>query len=111
MDEKALVFGVSYAVDSLIIALIKQSIKLNLDEDYYINIPNPPIPDSTDFGEAVISGIFVDITEELVKATLSWLREMEKEYMEKPKMKICINGNLLNIDVQDMEKLLRIINK
>ena len=38
MDEKALVFGGSYAVDSLIMTLLKQSIELNLDEDYYVNI-------------------------------------------------------------------------
>ena len=33
MDEKSLIFGVSYAVDDLIIRLIKQKIDLNLDED------------------------------------------------------------------------------
>ena len=74
MDEKALIFGVSYAVDSLIMSLIKQKIDLNLDKDYYVNISPPPIPDSTDFGDSVISGIFVDLTEELIQATLDWLR-------------------------------------
>ena len=61
MDEKALVFGVSYAVDSLIMALLKQKKELNLDDDYYVNISPPPIPDLPDYGNAVISGIFVPI--------------------------------------------------
>ena len=111
MAEKTLIFGVSYAVDSLIMALLNQKIDLNLEEDYYVNISPPPIPDSTDFGDSVISGIFVDVTEELIKATLGWLREREKEQTEKPKLKICINGNLLNIDVQDMEIMMKVLKE
>ncbi|MCW4016837.1 MAG: hypothetical protein NWF06_10740 [Candidatus Bathyarchaeota archaeon] len=112
MGEKALIFGVSYAVDSLIMALIKRKIDLNLDEDYYVNISPPPIPDSTDFGDAVISGMFVDVTEALVKTTINWLREREKQHnIENPKLKLCINGNLLNIDVQEMETLLSVLKE
>jgi hypothetical protein len=80
-----------------------------LDEDYYVNISPPPIPDSTDYGDAVISGVFVVVSEELVKSTIGWLRQREKEHVEKPKLKICINGNILNIDVQDMEILLDVL--
>ncbi|MFC1486256.1 hypothetical protein ACFLRN_01015 [Thermoproteota archaeon] len=109
MNEKTLIFGVSYAIDSLIMSLLKQKIDMNLDEDYYVNITQPPIPDLTDFGNSVISGIFVDATENLVKATLGWLREREKEQMEIPKLKFCINGNLLNIDIQDMEIMLKVL--
>ena len=109
MDEKALVFGVSYAVDGLIMALLKQDIELNLEEDYYVNISPPPIPDSTDYGDAVISGVFVDVTEGLIKSTIGWLRERENEQIEKPKLKFCINGNLLNIDIQDMEIMLKVL--
>jgi hypothetical protein len=111
MDEKALVFGVSYAVDSLIMALLKQGIELNLEEDYYVNISPPPIPDSTDYGNAVISGVFADVTEELIKATIGWLREREKEGMKKPKLKLCIDGNLVNIDVQEMEILMSVLQE
>ena len=109
MDEKALIFGVSYAIDGLIMSLLKQKINMNLDEDYYVNISYPPISDSTDFSDSVISGIFVNATEELVKATLGWLREREKEQVEKPKLKLCLNGNLLNIDIQDMEIMLKVL--
>ena len=108
MEEKTLIFGVSYAVDSLIMTLLKQDIELNLEEDYYVNISPPPIPDSTYYGDSVISGVFVDVTEQMIKATIGWLREREKEHVEKPKLKICINGNFLNIDVQDMEILLNV---
>ena len=111
MDEMSLIFWVSYAVDGLIMALLKQNIVLNLDEDYYVNISPPPIPDSTDFGDSVISGVFVDVNEELVEATIGWLREREKEQEEKPKLKICINGNLLNIDIQDMEIMMNVLKE
>jgi hypothetical protein len=111
MDEKSLVFGGSYSIDSLIMALIKENIPLNLDEDYYVNIDAPPIPDSRDFGDSVISGIFVDVTEDLIKATIGWLRDRENEHMGKPKMQICIDGNLLNVNIQDMEILLDVMKR
>ena len=111
MDEKSLVFGVSYSVDSLIMALLKESIPLNLDEDYYVNISPPPIPDQLDFGNSVVSGVFVDVTEDLVKATIKWLRNRAKENMENPELQICIDGNLLNVDVQDMEILLDVMKR
>ena len=109
MVEKSLIFGVSYAVDSLIMALLNENMTLDLDADYYVNIDPPPIPESPDFGNSVISGLFVDVTEELVKAILSWLRDRETENMEKPNLKFCINGNLLSIDIQDMEILLNLL--
>ncbi len=111
MDEKSLVFGVSYAVDSLIMALLKKNIALNLDADYYVNISPPPLPDSTDYGNEVMSGVFVQVTEDLIKTTINWLRDREKEHMSKPKLKICIDGNLLNVDVQDMEILLDVLKR
>ena len=109
MDEKTLIFGVSYSLDSLILALLKMKIDLNLAKNYYVNISPPPIPDSTDYGNSVISGIFVDLTEDLVKTIIGWLRERENEHIEKPKLKICIDGNLLNINIQDMEILQNIM--
>ena len=111
MEEKSLVFGVSYAVDSLIMALLKAKVSLNLDEDYYVNISPPPIPDSTDYGNEVMSGVFVQVTEDLIKTTINWLRNREKEHMGKPKLKLCIDGNLLNVDVQDMEILLDVLKR
>ena len=111
MDEKSLVFGVSYAIDSLIMALLKENIPLNLDEDYYVNISPPPIPNQIDFGDSVISGIFVDVTEDLIKTTIGWLRDREKEHMGKPKMQLCIDGNLLNVNVQNLEILLDVLRR
>ena len=112
MDEKSLLFGVSYAVDDLIIALVGQKINLNLDEDYYVNISPPPIPGLAEkFADSVISGLFVDLTEELVKAILVWLRKLKQEQRENPKLKISISGSLLNINVQDMEMLLKILKE
>ena len=111
MDEISLVFEISYSVDSLIMALIKEKIPLNLEEDYYVNISPPPTPNSIDFGASVVSGVFVDVTEDLVKTTINWLRERAKENMENPKLQLCIDGNLLNVDVQDMEILLDVMKR
>ena len=103
MAEKALIFGGSYTVDDLIIALLTKKIDLNLKDDYYVNISPPPIPDSPEFDDSVISGIFVDLTEELIKTILWWLQEQKKEPAEKTKLKISINGNLLKINAHDLE--------
>jgi hypothetical protein len=112
MDEKSLIFGVSYDVDDLIIALLNQKIDLNLEKDFYVNISPPPIPGiAEDFGDSVISGLFVDLTVELVKAILIWLRKIKQEKLEDPKLKITIGGNLLNLNIQDMKMLLKILKE
>lgn len=111
MDEKALIFGVSYSVDSLILALMKAKINLDLDNNYYVNISPPPISDISDYRVSVISGLFVDLSEKLINIVISWLRERENEHIEKSKLKICIDGNLLNIDIQDMQILLNVIQE
>ncbi len=107
MDEKSLIFGVSDAIEDLILALIKQKIKLDLDNDYYLNISPPPIDESVEyFGESVISGIFVDLTEELIRAILGWLKAKQK--LKNPKLKLITDGNLLNINIHDLDILLQI---
>ena len=111
MDEKALIFGVSYSVDSLILTLMKAKINLDLDNNYYVNISPPPIPNISDYRNSVVSGLFVDLSEKLVKIIICWLRERENEHIEKSKLKICINGNLLNINIQDMQILLNVIRE
>ena len=112
MDEKSLIFGVSYAVDDLIIALHNQKLGLNLDEDFYVNISPPPIPGiAEEFGDSVISGLFVDLTVKLVKAILVWLRKIKQEQAENPKLKITVDGNILSINVHDMEMLLKILKE
>jgi hypothetical protein len=112
MEEKSLLFGVSYAVDDLILYLLKQKIELNLNEDYYVNISLPPLPSiAEEFEDSVISGLFVDLTEELVKAILMWLRKRKNEQTVNPKLKLTIGGNLLNINVHDMEMLLKILKE
>ena len=112
MDEKSLIFGVSYDVDDLIIALLNRKIDLNIEKDFYVNISPPPIPGiAEEFGDSVISGLFVDLTVELVKAILIWLRKIKQEKLEDPKLKITIGGNLLNLNIQDMKMLLKILKE
>jgi hypothetical protein len=107
MDEKSLIFGASDDVEGLILWLIKRKIKLDLDNDYYLNISPPPIAESAEFfGESVISGIFVDLTEELIKSILGWLKANKK--LKNPKLKLIIDGNLLNLNIHDLEILLQV---
>jgi len=106
MDEKSLIFGVSDVVEDLVLMMIKQKIELDLENDYYLNISPPPIQESAEyFGKSVISGIFVNISEELIKTILEWIKTNKK--LKNPKLKTIINGNLLNINVHDMEILLQ----
>ena len=106
--NKSLIFGVSDAVEDLIMTLIKKKIDLTLEKDYYLNISPPPIPESTEyFGDTGISGIFVDLTEELIKAILGWLQAKKK--LKNPKLKIAISGNLPNINVHDMEIIMQVL--
>ena len=107
MDAKSLIFGVSDDVEYMILALIKRKIKLDLDNDYYLNISPPPIDESAEyFGDSVISGIFVDLTEELIRSILGWLQTNKK--LKNPKLKLIIDGNLLNLNIHDLEILLQI---
>lgn len=108
MGEKSLIFGVSDAIEDLIISMVKQKIELDLENDYYLNISPPPIPESAEyFGEAVISGIFVDLTADLIKAIIVWLQP--KKTLKNPKIKFVIDGSLLNINVHNMEILLQVL--
>lgn len=77
-----------------------------------MNISSPPIPGAAEeFGNSFIPGLFVDLTDELVKAILVWLRKSETKQTENPKLKMSIGGNLLNINVHDMEILLSILKE
>lgn len=108
MDEKSLIFGVSDNLEDLIMWLIKKKIDLDLENDYYLNISPPPIPESEDFfKDSVISGIFVDITEDLITKILIWLQT--KKMLENLKLKLVINGNLLDINSHDMQILLKVL--
>ena len=108
MDEKSLIFGVSDAIEDLIMALIKQNIELDMENDYYLNISPPPIPESAEyFGDAVISGVFVDLNEVLITTIIGWLQV--KKTVNNPKLKFVMGGNLLNITVHDMEILLQVL--
>jgi len=108
MGEKSLIFGVSDAIEDLIISMVKQNVELDLENDYYLNISPPPIPESSEyFGDSVISGIFVDLTENLIKKIIVWLQA--KKTLKNPKIKFVIDGSLLNITVHDLEILLQVL--
>ena len=108
MDEKSLIFGVSDAIEDLIMVLIKQKIDLNMENDYYLNISPPPISESAEyFGDAIISGVFVDLNEKLITTIIGWLQA--KKTLNNLKLKFVLDGNLLNVTLHDMEILLQVL--
>ena len=107
---RSLIFGASDDVEDLIRELFKQELDIDFEQDYYLNIPPPPRLDAAkDQGDSVISGLFVDLTEELIEAVLLWLKEQKN--VVNPNLEISIEGNLVNVDVRDMEQLLKILKK
>ena len=110
MDEKSLIFGVSDDLEDLILWLVKKKIDLDFENDYYLNISPPPIPESEDFfGDSIISGIFVDLNENLLNKILNWLQNIKM--LENLKLKLIIDGNLLDINTHNIQILLKILKE
>ena len=110
MDEKSLIFGVSDDLEDLILWLVKKKIDLDFENDYYLNISPPPIPESEGFfGDSVISGIFVDLDENLLNKILNWLQNIKM--LENLKLKLIIDGNLLDINTHNIQILLKILKE
>ena len=111
-DEKSLIFGVSDHIDKLIMMLISQNIEVDLEHDYYLNIPPPPIENAEEvFGDAVISGVFVDLTEELVKAILNWIEIRKKKKLKDLKLAISIGGNILKVTSSNLNIILKVMEE
>jgi hypothetical protein len=112
MDEKSLIFGVSDDLEDLLMFLLKNNVDLDLETDYYLNIPPPPRLDSNeDFGNSVIAGLFVDLNEQLVKTVMLWLQDRKKKDLKNPELEISISGNLLKLNLHDMEILKILLEK
>lgn len=110
MDEKSLIFGVSDDLENLIMWLAKKKIDLDFENDYYLNISPPPIPESEGFfGDSVISGIFVDLNENLLNKILNWLKTVKM--LEKLKLKLIIDGNLLDLNTRNLQILLKVLRE
>lgn len=107
---RSLIFGTSDDVEDLILELYEQKLDIDFENDYYLNIPPPPKEDtSIDYGDSVVSGLFVDLSVELVEAILGWLKEKKKEV--NPNLEISMDGNLVSVNVRVMEQLLRILKR
>ena len=112
MDEKSLIFGVSDDLEDLLMFLIRKNVDVDLEKDYYLNIPPPPTRDSNDdFGNSVIAGMFVELNEKLVETVLLWLQCRKKKALANPKLEISIGGNLIKVNRHDMEVLRNLLEK
>ena len=107
---RSLIFGTSNDVEDLVRELYKQKLDIDFENDYYLNIPPPPKEDSNiDYGGSVVSGLFVDLTVELIDAILRWLKE--KKNWVTPNLEISIEGNLVNVNVRVMEQLQKMLKR
>jgi len=107
---RSLIFGTSDDVEDLILELFQQKLDIDFENDYYLNIPPPPKEDTAiDYGNSVVSGLFVDLSVELVEAILGWLKEKKKGV--NPNLEISIDGNLVSVNVRVLEQLLRILKR
>ncbi|MCW4034752.1 MAG: hypothetical protein NWF03_05250 [Candidatus Bathyarchaeota archaeon] len=109
-DEKSLIFGVSHDIDRLILVLLRQKVVLDLENDYYLNIPPPPLDEADEiFGDSVISGIFVIMNEDLIDKLLSWLAVIDRRGKERPKLLVSLGGNILKLDEHDLGIVLDVL--
>ena len=107
---RSLIFGTSNDVEDLVRELYKQKLDIDFENDYYLNIPPPPNEDTTiDYGGSVVSGLFVDLTVELIDAILRWLKAKKKG--TNPNLEINLDGNLITVNIRVMEQLLKIVKR
>lgn len=61
-------------------------------------------------GEALISGIVIEITKETVRAILNWLKERRKK-RKKPRLVIRVEGDILKLNAKELKLLTTILEK
>jgi hypothetical protein len=111
-DEKSLVFGVSDDVEQMVMALVKQKVDVDIEKDYYLNIPPPPVDNADEiFGDAVISGVFVDLIESVINAVLKWLRAQTQKQQPEPKLFIIVGDNILQVNTHNMKIILDVLKE
>ncbi|MFA5364306.1 MAG: hypothetical protein WC325_03895 [Candidatus Bathyarchaeia archaeon] len=111
-DEKSLVFGVSEDIDNMVMALVKQKVDINIEKDYYLNIPPPPVDNADEiFGDAVISGVFVDLIESVINTILRWLRIRTRKQQPEPKLFIIVGDNILQVNIHNMNIILEVLKE
>jgi hypothetical protein len=63
---RSLIFWTSDDVEELVVELFEHKLDIDFEHDYYLNIPPPPKEDTTiDYG-SVVSGLFMNLTVELI---------------------------------------------
>jgi hypothetical protein len=111
-DVKCLVFGVSDDVEQMVMALVKQKVDVDIEKDYYLNIPPPPVDNADEiFGDAVISGVFVDLIESVINAVLKWLRAQTQKQQPEPKLFIIVGDNILQVNTHNMKIILDVLKE
>ena len=61
--------------------------------------------------QTVAGVIVVEATKELVKAIIKWLKERKEKGLKKPRLKVTVEGNVVNLNVSQMKILEKVLEK
>lgn len=59
----------------------------------------------------LFSTVVVELTKEAIKAIIKWLRERRKKGLKRPKLKIIVEGNILDLSQKDMKVLMKMLEE
>lgn len=55
--------------------------------------------------------VIIELTKEAIKAIIKWLKERRKKGLRRPKLKVIVEGNILDLNQKDMKILMGILEK
>ncbi|MEM3565930.1 MAG: hypothetical protein QXK18_03540 [Candidatus Bathyarchaeia archaeon] len=59
----------------------------------------------------LLNGVIIELTKEAIKAIIKWLKERRKKGLKRPKLKVIVEGNILDLNQKDMKILMGILEK
>lgn len=83
----------------------KEEAKKEVSRDVWAHMP----PDL--WWQTVVGVVVVEATKELVKAIIKWLKERKEKGLKKPRLKVTVEGNVVNLNVSQMKILEKVLEK
>lgn len=81
----------------------REKAKKEVSRDVWAHIP----PDW--MWQTVVGVVVVEATKELVKAIIKWLKERNEKGLKKPRLKVTVEGNVVNLNVSQMKILGKVL--
>lgn len=63
------------------------------------------------YWEGLLYIIVVEVTKELIKAIINWLKEKRKERVRKPRLIVEVQGNILDLNQKNMKVLKKLLKE